>query len=388
MLHSSLPLLVILFFACTAAPEHKREQAQTGNNSTVEGHQSPGGVQSPTARQQPELSVLARDLEVPWGMDVLPNGDLIVAERKGGILLISAKDGSKTLLGERSTLDQGEGGLLGLALDPEFEQNGWLYLYETLKEGNVILRIKLQQSPGATLQMGREETLLSGIPKARFHNGGILRFGPGGFLYAGTGDGTRPQSAQERESLGGKVLRMTRDGEPAPGNPFGSYVYSMGHRNIQGLAWDAQGQLYATEHGPSGEINGWCCHDELNRIEAGADYGWPAVIGDDNCEGCTLPFSHSGTDTWAPGGCAILGPEWGELQGWLIMACLRGQHLRLFDLKGGREELEWYADELGRLRNIIAAPDGSIFFGSSNRDGRGNAQSGDDKIYRIRPRQP
>jgi glucose/arabinose dehydrogenase len=203
-------------------------------------------------------------------------------------------------------------------------------------------------------------------------------------------------------------------------------VYSLGHRNVQGLAWDAAGTLYATEHGPSGEINGWCCHDEVNRIVPGGNYGWPHVIGDQTREGCLPPLAHSGKATWAPGGCGVLGgaatggavnggaatsvggasgttsssgssasnptgsrgaaaPTGVTVPPTLLVAGLRGQNLQLFDLQTGEIQAVWFQDRLGRLRNVLVAPDGSVYFCSSNRDGRGKPQTGDDKIYRIRP---
>ncbi len=334
------------------------------------------------AMAEPHVAIVATGLDVPWGMDLLPNGDLMVAERNGRITRIDPGTGSKTQLTQRPALDQGEGGLLGLALDPNFNKTGWVFIYETVKDQNHIVRLKME---GETLI--EEQVILQGIPKARYHNGGILRFGPDGYLYAGTGDGREPQSAQDTAGLGGKILRLTKNGEPAPGNPFNNAVYSVGHRNVQGLAWNAAGQLYATEHGPSGEIHDWCCHDEVNRITMGGNFGWPLVIGDEQHEGCILPLAHSGMDTWAPGGCVILrGSAWGSYQGWLMLAGLRGQQLRLFDLANPSvEQTVWLNGRFGRLRNLLMARDGSIYFCSSNRDGRGNPLDGDDKIYRMQP---
>ena len=193
------------------------------------------------AMAEPHVAIVATGLDVPWGMDLLPNGDLMVAERNGRITRIDPGTGSKTQLTQRPALDQGEGGLLGLALDPNFNKTGWVFIYETVKDQNHIVRLKME---GETLI--EEQVILQGIPKARYHNGGILRFGPDGYLYAGTGDGREPQSAQDTAGLGGKILRLTKNGEPAPGNPFNNAVYSVGHRNVQGLAWNAAGQLYAT----------------------------------------------------------------------------------------------------------------------------------------------
>jgi len=238
-----------------------------------------------------------------------------------------------------------------------------------------------------------DRVLLADIPKARFHNGGVLRFGPDGMLYAGTGDARDPQRAQNPADLAGKILRMTREGLGAPDNPFAeglghALVYSLGHRNVQGLAWDASGQLWASEHGPSGEINGWCCHDEMNRIMPGENYGWPAVIGDDSRPGSVGPAAHSGEDTWAPGGCVFLGPAWGSDEGDLVVAGLRGRRLLRFQPSGEGlvEQSPWLQDRYGRLRNVVAAPDGSLYALTSNRDGRGRAVKGDDRVVRLRPK--
>ena len=497
---SSLFLLAFLL-ACRGPETQSGESAEPSSGSGASSGervsqpaQDSGRVlnrANPSERAQtrePELEIIATGLDVPWGMDLLPDGQLLVAERSGRITRIDPSTGKQTELARRPALDQGEGGLLGLVLDPEFGGSGsgagsggagsgagsgsggagsgagsgggsggsggvgsgsgagsggnksspypYLYLYETTAEGNQIVRMRLE---GDALREDR--VLLTGIPKARYHNGGVIRFGPDGYLYAGTGDGREPFSAQDPNSLGGKVLRMTRDGEAvggagvgngsapggrngsgngsapggrngsgsgsapggtsgngsAPGGTSGeaaasspaspaSLVYSLGHRNIQGLAWDADGNLYATEHGPSGEINGWCCHDEVNRIVQGGNYGWPHVIGDQTRGGCIQPLAHSGEDTWAPGGCGVLsGSGWEQLEGHLITAGLRGQHLRLFDLKTGKTSAIWFQDRLGRLRNVLVGPDGSVYFCSSNRDGRGRPQDGDDKIYRVKP---
>ncbi|MBI1191683.1 MAG: PQQ-dependent sugar dehydrogenase [Bacteroidetes bacterium] len=356
-----------------------QDSGMPASDAAAEGKPADGGT-----FPEPELEIIATGLDVPWGMDLLPNGQLLVAERNGRITRIDPSTGKQTELARRPALNQGEGGLLGMVLDPEFAGGGgggafpYLYLYETTPEGNRIVRMRLEGDV-----LSEDQVLLTGIPKARYHNGGVIRFGPDGYLYAGTGDGRDPFSAQDPNSLGGKVLRMTRDGAAVEGI---SLVYSLGHRNIQGLAWDAEGNLYATEHGPSGEINGWCCHDEVNRIVQGGNYGWPHVIGDQTREGCLLPLAHSGEATWAPGGCAVLrGSGWGPLEGHLITAGLRGQHLQLFDLKTGKTSAIWFQNSLGRLRNVLLGPDGSVYFCSSNRDGRGRSQDGDDKIYRVKP---
>jgi len=317
---------------------------------------------------QPHISttVLAENLEVPWGMDILPDGEVVFTERNGKISIINTISGKTTLLTTRKINNQAEGGLLGIAVDPDFESNGYLYIYETIETGNRIVRLSTD-----SLQITGETVLVRGIPKAKYHDGGILRFGPDGYLYAGTGDARQPDLAQDTSSLAGKILRMDRDGEPARDNPFANLVYSYGHRNVQGLAWDESGQLFATEHGPSGELNNWCCHDELNKIEAGNNYGWPLVIGNNNCANCTAPVAQSGDDTWAPGGLAFVdtsGPL--LLHNKMVMACLRGRKLIIWNHKDGTQETVLLDGDFKRLRNLILLPNGSLLIATSNKDGR------------------
>jgi glucose/arabinose dehydrogenase len=325
-------------------------------------------------------TVVMENLEVPWGIDQLPDGNLLFTERNGSIYLTDNSFRNKRLIGTRKIDNPAEGGLLGLAIDPEFIKTGYIFLYETVVTGNRIVRLRLDN-----LQLTDETILVRGIPKAKYHDGGALRFGPDGYLYAGTGDARQPNLAQDTASLAGKILRMTRDGQPAADNPFGSLIYSYGHRNVQGLAWDAGGQLFASEHGPSGEINGWCCHDELNKIVMGGNYGWPLVIGNDTCPGCILPVAHSGNDTWAPGGLVFVndkGPA--ALQGKLVMACLRGRKLLVFQPGVPLPEQVLYDGTYKRLRNIIQLANGELLMATSNRDGRETfPDKTDDRMIRI-----
>lgn len=380
-----------LLTACVS-PAGENE-TQTSGASYAGATEHPKGGDYPL----PQATTLCEGLDVPWGMDLLPSGDLLITERPGQVTWINATDGSKKTILERSVLNRGEGGLLGLAVHPEFENNGWVYLYETSRDGNRIVRLRAEPR---TLKAGQaperftEERSLDNIPHARFHDGGILRFGPDGLLYAGTGDARQPELASDTSLDAGKILRMTAELEPAPGNPFPDHgrglVYSMGHRNVQGLAWDAEGGLWAAEHGPSGEINGWCCHDELNRIRPGAHYGWPHVIGDQTKQGTIPPYRHSGSDTWAPGGCAVLGPAWGGYAGSVVVAGLRGNALYRFAGSGSgtasSDGQAWFKDRYGRLRNVLVAADGqALYLTTSNRDGRGRPREGDDRILVLRP---
>ncbi len=325
------------------------------------------------------IEILAENLEVPWGLDELPDGRIIFTERNGRISLLDPENGNVSLFLEREIEDVGEGGLLGLAVDPSYAENGYIYIYETISTGNRIVRLETDSG-----QYAGETVLVRGIPHAWNHDGGILRFGPDGYLYAGTGDAAQPGLAQDTTSLAGKILRMNRDGEPASDNPFGTLVYSYGHRNVQGLTWDKEGKMYASEHGPSGELNGWCCHDELNLIQPGGNYGWPLVIGDKSCEGCISPLAHSGDDTWAPGGIVFIDEQAGvEWQQSILMACLRGRKLVVWNSDGTIRQV-MFDRTYKRIRNVIRLSDGTILIATSNKDGREALPNrDDDRLIRL-----
>lgn len=332
--------------------------------------------------------VVAQDLEVPWGMDLLPDGRLIFNERPGRISIVNMETKAVTLLMTRDISAKAEGGLLGLAVDPDFANTRYIFIYETVESGNRIVRLKFDNEI-----LSENKILLDSIPKKLFHDGGILRFGPDGYLYVGTGDARDPNSAQDLTSNAGKILRMDKEGNVPADNPFQNYIWSYGHRNVQGFCWAPDGTMYSTEHGPSGEINGWCCHDEVNVIIKGKNYGWPKVIGSNTSTGTLLPFAHSGEDTWAPGGIIYIDNfgEQDENLGSILFACLRGERLVQFNVPIDQDpanvsdafkpqEIQLFAGTYGRLRNIILTPDGNIIFSTSNEDGRGNPAKNDDRI--------
>jgi glucose/arabinose dehydrogenase len=324
--------------------------------------------------------VVAEGLEAPWGLAFLPDGDALVTERDSGRLLRVSSRGEE--VEEVRTLPAdgaGEGGLLGVALSPDYEEDRYVYAYYTTGTDNRVVRFRLGE-PG-------EETVFTGIPVNTYHNGGRIAFGPDGLLYVGTGDAGETGSAQDRDSLGGKILRLEPDGSVPESNPFpGSPVYSSGHRNVQGLAWDGSGRLYATEFGQN-------TYDEVNRVEPGANHGWPEVegVGGEEAEarGYAEPVSTFATSEASPSGAAILTggaiPQW---EGDMFVAALRGQRLWRLDLApdggvAGREEL--LSGEAGRLRHVAQAPDGSLWVMTNNRDGRGTPTEGDDRIIRLAP---
>ena len=305
--------------------------------------------------------VLVENLDTVWGIDFLPSGDLIFTERPGRV---SVYDGEIRTVGEIDVHEVSESGLSGIAVDPDFEENGFIYVYYTHKEGNRISRFVLED------ELADEFILLDNIPSARFHDGGRIKFGPDGKLYVTTGDATVPTSAQDLDSLAGKILRMNSDGSIPEDNPFGNYVYSYGHRNSQGIAW-SDGMLYEAEHGPTR-------NDEVNVIVKGGNYGWPIECDEDEAylSGSEGPIRCFSEFTLAPSAIAFYNGD-------LYVSGLRGAQLRRIVLDGERivEEEELFS-ELGRIREVVEH-EGYLYLGTSNRDGRGLPRTGDDKILRI-----
>lgn len=331
---------------------------------------TPGGVSRSDTGS--ELSQVAQDLTVPWGLAVLPGGDLLVTERTGTLKRIGNDRRSYTIEGVTPT---SEGGLLGLALDPEFADNRRIYLYLTTQTSAGYTN-RIERYVYADDTLAGRRVIFSGIPGSQTHDGGRIEFGPDGFLYVATGDARNEAAAQDTGSLAGKILRITADGAAAPGNPFGNAVYSYGHRNPQGLAWDDRGRLWATEHGRSGAASGF---DELNLIKPGANYGWPVIQGDETREGMETPVGHSGPDTtWAPASLTYA-------DGSLFFGGLRGESLYEAKIAGDDNVtlVAHFREEFGRLRTVLAHDD-VLFVTTSNTDGRGTPQPADDKIYRIR----
>lgn len=337
-------------------------------STTPEGEVNDGvGVQNP--------EVVVQNLSIPWELVFLPNGDMVVTERSGTLLLIGETRDAIEISGVEH---RGEGGLLGLALHPNFEQNNWIYLYLTTQtDTGLTNRVERYVLRGAALS--ERTVIIENIPGARFHDGGRIAFGPDGLLYIATGDAGSVQSAQDTSSLAGKILRITDTGAIPSSNPFGNAVYSYGHRNVQGLAWDSTGILWATEHGPSGFESGF---DELNRIMSGINYGWPDIIGDEVQEGMEAPQLHSGeTDVWAPSGATYI-------NGHVLFAGLRGESLYVATVESGEatEFRTFFREEYGRLRTVVLGSDGMLYMLTNNTDGRGAPNKNDDKIIRIDPR--
>lgn len=317
------------------------------------------------------VEIAAQNLTVPWEVAFMPNGQLLVSERSGALKRLGSNTKALPIEGVRQT---SEGGLLGLALHPDFAINEWLYVYYTTNTPSGLMnKVERYRLHHDTLQDKTE--IISGIPAASNHDGGRIAFGPDKLLYVATGDASDEDSAQNVNSLAGKILRLQDDGKPASDNPFNNAVYSYGHRNVQGMAWDDEGRLWATEHGPSGTQSGF---DELNRIKKGANYGWPVIRGDETRGGMESPVLHSGADdTWAPAGLAYH-------NGSLFFAGLRGQALYQAKLDGDTATLKaHFKQEYGRLR-AVGVNGEHLYFTTSNTDGRGSPKPNDDKLLRIK----
>jgi glucose/arabinose dehydrogenase len=312
-------------------------------------------------------TVLATGLEVPWGIAFLPDGSALVAQRASGRVVRVAPSGAVTDAGSVPDVqDRGEGGLLGLAIAPDDPATVFAYLTSTFDDNRVVA---LTYANG---RVGSPRPLLTGIPAARNHNGGRIVVGPDGNLWIGTGDAGSPSRSQSTGSLGGKILRIATDGSIPADNPFpGSPVWSYGHRNVQGLAFDSRGRLWATEFGQNR-------FDELNLVRRGGNHGWPLVEGRGGDARFVQPQVVWATDDASPSGLAIVGDV-------AFVGALKGRRLWQVPLTAdgvGAPEAA-FTDRFGRLRSVVAAPDGSLWISTSNRDGRGNPTSADDRIVRV-----
>lgn len=322
------------------------------------------------------VRTVAQGLKSPWGLAVLPDGGgLLVSDRDDGtISKVDERTGKLTELGTVSGVAAaGEGGLLGIALSPGFASDHMIYAYFTSASDNRIVRMLWDANKPAGEQLGAPDTIFKGIPKGFIHNGGRIAFGPDGMLYVGTGESGRRGLAQDKGSLGGKILRLTPEGDPAPGNPFpDSPVYTYGHRNVQGLAWDDKQRLFASEFGQ----DTW---DELNAIKPGGDYGWPNAEGRSGDPKYVNPIAQWHTDDASPSGIAYV-------NGVVWMAALKGQRLWRVPLRGttaAAAPQAFLTGEYGRLRTVVAAGGDKVWLVTSNTDGRGRPKAGDDRILEL-----
>ncbi len=373
-------LFILAVFVFYFRGQDKIPQVGSNNFVTQVPLSTPTGTASVTILPDtPVVSVVAEGLDTPWAMAFLPRGGALITERKGTVRLITAAGELLTSpIGQIIVREVGESGLHGIALHPDFNENSLVYLYYTYEESgsNSLNRVARFTFDGARLS--NEEIIVDKIPGAPNHDGGRIKFGPDKLLYITTGDAQEPSLAQDKNSLAGKVLRVTEGGTPAPGNPFGNRVYSLGHRNPQGIVWDNNGTLWETEHGPSGAESG---NDEFNKIEPGKNYGWPDIRGRETKAGMVVPILESGrSDTWAPAALAYI-------NGKFYFAGLRGSALyEVSEVTSANPKFRvLFKGEYGRLREVIAGPDGMLYVTTSNRDGRGIPKVGDDKVLRINP---
>jgi glucose/arabinose dehydrogenase len=320
----------------------------------------------------PPTSSIAENLDIPWEMVFLPDKSILLTERPGTVRLVdpSGKLQSQPVLTISDVGAVGEGGLLGMALHPLFSANGWIYFYYTYQSGTGLANRVVRYTMQGTSFTDRT-VIIEDIPAGNIHDGGRIKFGPDGLLYICVGETGNENLAQDLNSLAGKILRLKDDGTIPTTNPFSnSAIYSYGHRNPEGLAWDSQGRLWETEHGQNAE-------DEINLIEPGKNYGWPVVRGVEVAQGMTPPVAVSGNVTWAPSGLSYF-------EGVLYFAGLESQSLFKYDIGTGIVT-RYLNGNFGRLRDAVPGPDGSLYLMTNNRDGRGIPLTGDDRIIKIDP---
>jgi len=333
-----------------------------------------------TISDNPKFTVYAKNLDTPWAIAFLPDKSLLITERAGRVRLINEGKLQEEPVATLSQVREiGEGGLLGIALSPDFSANQQVFLYYTYQVNgqntlNRVVKMTLQNN-----KLSDEKIIVDQIPGAQNHNGGRIKFGPDKYLYITTGDAQNPSLSQDKNSLAGKILRVTEDGKGPSGNPFNNLVYSYGHRNPQGIVWGSDGKLWETEHGPSGGSLGFG-NDEINIIFPGKNYGWPIIQGDEIKEGMEKPLFHSGSTTWAPADLAYL-------NGTLFFGGLKGQ--TLYKAKpsenGVSDFVDYFKGQFGRIREVILGPDNMLYITTSNKDGRGVPDNSDDKIIKINP---
>jgi aldose sugar dehydrogenase len=354
----------------TACPKNNPTTPQTGEVFTTR-----DGVRF-------RVEAILTGLEIPWSMNFAPDGRLFITERPGRVRIATLGGSAELALTLDGVYAQGEAGLLGLALDPEFAQNRFVYLYYSASVGggavNRIVRYREVNS-----RLGEPVVLLDNIPAAQIHDGGRLRFGPDGLLYASAGDAADANNAQDVASLAGKLLRLNRDGTVPRDNRFSSPVYTYGHRNPQGFDWHpTSGDLWEAEHGNNG-------NDEVNAIRAGLNFGWPRIEGAATMSGMEAPVTFYNPSIAPSGASFYRGQRLPQFANNFFVATLRGTHLLRLTVDTSARSVtaqeRLLEDTFGRLRDVVSGPDGYVYFCTNNRDGRGTPTSSDDRVLRIAP---
>ncbi|MEN2466757.1 PQQ-dependent sugar dehydrogenase [Ornithinibacillus sp. JPR2-1] len=358
-----LVVAAIIFLFVLDSPDKEKEQANNDQDDAIQVFED-----SIEVIASDDGNINANKLFIPWTINKHA-GTFYLSQRDGTIVAIDGDFGLVEVQNvevSKDILHKGESGFLGFTLAPDFENTKRAFAFHTYdKEGEMVNRIVTLVLDGSTWK--EEDVILDHIPGGEMNNGGRIKIGPDGMLYATTGDLGQGDVAQDLDSLAGKILRMELNGEIPNDNPFeDSYVFSYGHRNSQGLAWDEQGVLYSSEHGEKG-------NDEINIIEAGKNYGWPIIEGDEEAEDMVSPLVHSGEDTWAPSGVAYH-------DGQLYITSLAGKRILTYDI--ATQVMEDFYDEAGRLRDVFIEED-ALFVITSNRDDRGEPTDKDDRLIHL-----
>ncbi len=377
-----LLLIALTVFLCASC-----DQAPSGRGAGEVGT-------SNEANTSFKVQLVASGLEVPWSIVWTRDGRMIFAERPGRVRVI--ENGSlrpQPLFVVPDVEATGESGLMSLALHPEFNRNGFIYLSYAYSSGGMRVRVvRYREAPEGFVD---RKVIIEDIPGERFHAGCRLRFGPDGKLYITTGDAGKRDLAQQLNSLAGKTLRLNDDGSVPQDNPFVGQqdarpeIWSYGHRNAQGLDFQPGSNLmFQTEHGPSG-FDGGQGADEVNIVERGKNYGWPVIRRNETRAGMESPLLEY-TPACAPAsGAFYSGPGFSAFKGNFFFGCLRGERLIRVVLDGRKVvSQEDLIKDYGRIRDVVEGPDGNLYFSTSNRDGRGKPAEDDDRILRLVPVRP
>jgi aldose sugar dehydrogenase len=329
-----------------------------------------------------------KDLDTPWQIAFAPDGRIFFTERPGRVRVVE-NGVLKTWLDLGNVVEQTESGLTGIALDPNFTTNGYVYIAYTYStpQWKYNMRLVRCKENTATKKGAEEKNLIDGVKGQQFHSGGPVKYGPDGKLYWAMGDGFFDNTPQDINSFNGKIIRMNSDGTIPADNPYpGTYIWTYGHRNVQGMAWqEGTNNMFATEHGPSSPID--CCRDEINIIDKGKNYGWPTITGTQTAPNMVSPvYTSGGAVTWAPAGAIFV--KNGKWKGSFLFVGLRGETLyrAVIDPNDKRKIIrveEYMKQTYGRLRDIAEGPDGKFYICVSNKDGRGTPKASDDRIITL-----